>query len=274
MGGKGLLLARVLGCSLLTLGLGAAALADEATELAKKKQNPIADLTSLSFDNGTSFGAGSYHRVQNELDIRPIVPFRLTEDWYLVTRTVVPVIKQPHEDSPTGDTWGLGDITFTGFLATAKVSGLTWGAGPVVTLPTATDDALGSRKWGLGPSAAAIVSPGDWVISVLAQNVWSVAGNKDRPDVSQFLLKYSVNYNFPDGWYLTSGPTITADWKAEAGRRWVVPVGGGFGKVFTLGRQPMTVETQAFYNLERGADVGNWSLSVLLQFLFPQGGGM
>jgi hypothetical protein len=258
---------------LITLGLGAAAFADEATELAKKRENPIADLTSLSFENGTSVGAGPHHRVQNELDIRPIVPFHLTEDCYLVTRTVVPVIRQPEEESPTDEIWGLGDITFTGFLATAKVAGLTWGAGPVVTLPTATDDALGSGKLGLGPSAAAIVSPADWVIGVLAQNVWSVAGNKDRSDVDQFLLEYSVNYNVTDGWYLTSGPTITGDWRAEAGRRWVVPVGGGFGKVFTLGRQPMALETQAFYNLERGADVGNWSLSVQLQFLFPQDGG-
>ena len=113
-----------------------------------------------------------------------------------------------------------------------------------------------------------MVSSGDWVIGFLVQNVWSVAGNGDRPDVSQFLLKYSVNYNFPDGWYLTSGPTITADWKAETDHRWVVPVGGGFGKVFTF-RQPVVLETQAFYNLERGAGEGNWSLSVLLQFLFP-----
>ena len=269
MGEKEFLLARGLGVLLITLSFGAAALADEARELAEKRQNPIPDLSSVSFDNGTNFGGSPHHRVQNELDIRPIVPFRLTEDWYLVTRTVVPVIKQPHEDSPTGDTWGMGDITFTGFLATAKVSGLTWGAGPVVTLPTATHDALGSGKWSLGPSAAAMVSSGDWVIGFLVQNVWSVAGNGDRPDVSQFLLKYGVNYNFPDGWYLTSGPTITADWKAETDHRWVVPVGGGFGKVITLGRQPLALETQAFYNLERGTGTGNWSLSVLLQFLFP-----
>jgi hypothetical protein len=253
----------------MTLGLGAAALADQATELAKKKQNPIPDLSSVSFDNGATFGGSPHHRVQNELDIRPLVPFRLTEDWYLVTRTVVPVIMQPHEDSPTGDTWGMGDITFTGFLATARGAGLTWGAGPVVTLPTATHDALGSRKWGLGPSAAAMVSAGDWVIGFLVQNVWSVTGNGDRPHVSQFLLRYGVNYNFPDGWYLTWGPTITADWKAETDRRWVIPVGGGFGKVFTFGRQPMVFETQGFYNLERGTGAGNWSLSVLLQFLFP-----
>jgi hypothetical protein len=274
MRGKGRLLARVLGCSLITLGCAAAAFADEAMDLAKRRQNPIPDLSSLSFDNGSNFGAGSHHRVQNELDVRPLVPFRPTEDWYFVTRTIAPVLRQPHEDSPAGEIWGLGDITFTGFLAPVKVSAVTWGVGPVVTLPTATHDALGSRKWGLGPSAAAVVSPGDWVISALAQNVWSVAGNKDRPDVSQFLLQYSVSYNFPDGWYLTSGPTITADWKAEAARRWVVPVGGGFGKVVTLGRQPMTLETQAFYNLERGADAGNWSLSLLLQLLFPQGGGL
>jgi hypothetical protein len=69
------------------------------------------------------------------------------------------------------------------------------------------------------------------------------------------LIQPFVNYNFPDGWYLTSSPVITADWLAD-GRKWIVPVGGGFGRLFKLGEQPINTQVQVFYNANDAARRG------------------
>jgi hypothetical protein len=76
-----------------------------------------------------------------------------------------------------------------------------------------------------------------------------------------------VNYNLPDGWYLSSVPIITADWEASSGNQWTVPVGGGVGKLFKL---PINTQLQAFYNVERPQFAADWQLRFQLQFLFPK----
>jgi hypothetical protein len=47
------------------------------------------------------------------------------------------------------------------------------------------------------------------------------------------LFQPFANYNFPDhpGRYLTFSPIITADWQADSGNRWTVPLGGGIGQI-------------------------------------------
>ena len=111
-----------------------------------------------------------------------------------------------------------------------------------------------------------------WVVGALFNQIWSVGGNDDRTDVSAFLLQYFVNYNLDDGWFLTSAPIITANWKAEDGNTWVVPFGGGFGRVFVVGRQPLNFNTQVFYNAVSPDTLPAPSLEwrVQLALLFPQ----
>jgi len=71
--------------------------------------------------------------------------------------------------------------------------------------------------------------PGNWVLGFLANNIWSFAGDNDRQDVNQFLFQYFINYNFQGGWYLTCAPIYTANWKADDGDKWTIPIGGGGG---------------------------------------------
>jgi hypothetical protein len=111
---------------------------------------------------------------------------------------------------------------------------------------------------------------GPWVVGALAQNVWSFAGEGDRPHVNQFLVQPFVNYNLPEGWSLTSSPTMTLDWTADSGDQWTVPLGGGFSKVFKVGEQAMKFQVQAFYNVVKPDNAADWSLQVTLQFLFPK----
>jgi hypothetical protein len=109
-----------------------------------------------------------------------------------------------------------------------------------------------------------------WVIGVLANNIWSYTGDDDQPDVNQFLLNYFINYNLPQGWYISSAPIITANWKADSGNKWTVPFGGGVGKIFRVGKQPMNAQVQAFYNMDKPDNGPDWTLRLQLQFLFPK----
>jgi len=130
---------------------------------------------------------------------------------------------------------------------------------------------LTQGQWGLGPTFVALTMQGPWVIGGLVNNIWSVGGQEARPDVNQFLFQYFINYNMKAGWYLTMSPILTADWKAEDGEEWTVPFGGGFGKIFKLGRLPVNGSATVYYNAVRPEFGADWSLRLQLAFLFPAG---
>jgi hypothetical protein len=238
--------------------------------LAKAAQNPVADLISLPLQNNTNFGVGPGDDVQNVLNIQPVMPVELSENWNLITRTIAPVIYQPELVPGYGSEFGLGDINTTLFLSPAKPGKIIWGVGPVFSFPTASDRVLGTDKWSAGPSAVVLTIRGPWVVGALANNLWSYAGDDDRKDVNQFLLQYFINYNLPKGWYISSAPIITANWKADSGNKWTVPFGGGIGKIFRIGKQPVNAQVQAFYNVEKPVNGPDWTLRLQLQFLFPK----
>jgi len=250
-----------------TRAAGSARPADE--DLAKQSQNPIADLVSVPFQSNTNFNAGPFNRTQEVLNIQPVVPLRLNADWNLISRTIMPVMSQP---SPifNSNTNGIGDITQEFFLSPTHPGTLIWGVGPVFTIPSATDPILGTGKVLFGPTAVALVTPGHWVIGVLANNQWSVGGNPLRPPVNQFLVQPFVNYNMAHGWYLTSSPIITANWLAAPGQQWNVPIGGGFGRLFKLGDQPVSASIQGFYNVVRPDGAPTWQLRSFFSLLFPE----
>ena len=229
-------------------------------------------MISLPLQNNINFGYGPEDDIQNVLNIQPVIPFQLNENWNLITRTIAPLIYQPEVVEGTGDEFGLGDINSTAFISPKNpTKGIIWGVGPIFVLPTATDEKLGSEKWSIGPSAVALTIQGPWLFGALINNVWSFAGDDDRDDVNAMLIQPFLNYNLPDGWYLSSSPIITANWEADSDNTWLVPVGGGVGKIFRIGNQPMNTQMQGFYNVEKPEVVGDWTLRFQLQFLFPKG---
>jgi hypothetical protein len=245
-------------------------LASSEEDLAKAAQNPIANLISLPFQNNTNFGAGPDDRNQNVLNIQPVLPFTINEDWNLITRTILPVISQPLGDG--GRKNGIGDTLFTAFFSPKDSGKITWGVGPAVLIPTSSNDALGAGDWGAGLSAVFLGMPGHWVVGSLFSNVWSEkAENQDRT-TNLFTWQYFINYNIPEsgGLYLTTAPVITANWEADSGNQWTVPFGGGIGKVFTIGKQPVNGQVSAYYNAEKPEFGPDWQLRLQLQLLFPK----
>jgi hypothetical protein len=241
----------------------------QTAALAKAAQNPVANLISFPLQDNTAFGIGPYKRTQNVLNIQPVIPFHVAKNWTLITRTILPVVWQPN-DQPTQGWFGLGDLNPTFFLSPAKPGKLIWGAGPAFILPWATAEQLGQGKFSMGPGVVALTTPGHWVIGALVNNVWSVEGPHERAAVNQMLLQWFVNYNMKHGWYVATSPIVTADWEASSGNQWVVPLGGGVGRIMKLGFQPVNITGQFYGNAVHPSGASPWGMRLQIQFLFPK----
>jgi hypothetical protein len=265
------------GTSVATQATPAAATNSDA--LRNAAQNPVASLISVPVQENWNFGIGSANRVQNVLNIQPVIPISLGKNWNLITRWITPIIYQPIPvPQPPGPpaqqtgVYGFGDLNPSFFLSPKK-SKVIWGIGPTFVFPTATNTTyLGQGKFSIGPTLVVLVQPTHWTIGFLANNYWSVAGHSDldKPAVNQFLLQWFANYNMKKGWYLTSGPIITANWRASSGNVWVVPFGGGVGRIMKLGFQPVNITTQFYGNAVHPPGASPWTMKMQIAFLFPK----
>ena len=247
------------------------AAAVNADALRKAVQNPVASLISVPLQNNMNFAVDPYGRIQNVLNIQPVIPADLTKNWMLITRAITPIVYQPIATQPVNQgASGLGDMNPTFFLSPKKPNKIIWGIGPAFVLPTATNPILGQGKWSAGPSAVALVQPSHWTIGALINNVWGSVGQSNRQNVNQMLLQYFVNYNLAKGWYLTSAPILTANWKATSGNVWTVPAGGGVGRVMKLGFQPVNLQASFYGNAAHPSGASSWSMRLQIAFLFPK----
>jgi hypothetical protein len=246
--------------------------AQESSNIAKQAQNPIANLISVPVENDFNPQTGIDKEDSYVMELKPVVPFRLSKDWTLITRTIVPVIQVPDLAPGINGTTGLGDANLSLFLSPAKAGPIIWGAGPIVSFPTATEDILGTKKVSVGPTVVALRSQGHWLYGMLVNNLFSVAGPSARPDVNQMLAQPFVNYNLRHKWYLTSSPVITANWEKQRAERWLVPVGGGVGKIVHFEKMPVNIYTQFFRNAVYPDGTTHWSARFQMQFLFPKKG--
>jgi len=144
--------------------------------------------------------------------------------------------------------------------------------GPALVMDTATSDNLGQGAWSLGPSAVFLKIGKEWVTGALINNVWSVSEEQGRPSVNQMLLQPFINYNFPTkpGRYLSFSPVITANWKADSGQKWTIPLGLSIGQIMKFGKQPVNLQLGAFYNVERPDNAAKWTVRTQIVFLFPK----
>ena len=241
-------------------------------ELAKKTQNPVADLISVPIQNNFNFNAGPHNQTQTVINIQPVIPIRLSEDFNLITRTILPVVDHPDPASNTSQ-FGLGNLNTTLFLSPAKSKAVTWGVGPIFGFPTKTNDLLGSNTFTLGPSAVVVAMPEHWVIGALANQQWSIGDAAPNQRINSMLIQPFINYNLPEGWYLTSAPIITANWEAfgnNSSDRWVIPIGGGFGKIVKTGGPPLNMNLQGYYNVVNPTQGSDWQLRFTVALLLPK----
>jgi hypothetical protein len=244
-----------------------------AGDLAKATQNPVASLISVPVSNVTDFNIGPFDRDRNTvIQVQPVIPISLGQNWNLITRTIGALVFQPDVTQPHQGTFGINDINPSFFLSPANPGKLIWGAGPTFLIPTASDNVLGTGKFSIGPAIVALVQPGKWTLGVLVNNLWSVAGSGSRPNVNSMTLQYFINYNLKKGYYITLQPIVSANWNAPSGNIWLVPFGGGIGRILRLGFQPVNVTVQAYGNVQRPNNLPSptWQLKFQIAFLYPK----
>jgi hypothetical protein len=261
-----LLLAVILTCSTA----GGVRAQDDSQELAKQLSNPVASLISvpLQFNYDEGFGPNDGERVT--LNIQPVIPISLNDNWTMISRTIMPVIWQNDIAGPSGEQSGLGDITQSLFFAPANPgpSGIIFGVGPVFLVPTGTDDLLGGGKWGAGPTAVVLKQMDGWTIGALANHIWSFEGDGDRADVSSTFLQPFVSYTTADAWTFGVNLESTFNWETED---WSVPVNVTVAKLTKFGHQPVSFTAGIRYwaeSPESGPD--GLGFRGVATFLFPK----
>jgi hypothetical protein len=249
-----------------------AAPADDASALAEKLQNPIADLISVPFQNNTNFNVGPHAGAQDILNIQPVIPLHLNDDWSVITRTILPLIWSPSfQPAASLPPFGAGPTTFSAFLSPAStLDGWTWGFGPIIQLPTISNQNLGSNVWGAGPAVVAVRTAHPWVYGLLVNNVFSLGGTGGPVGTKYSVMTINpfLNYNFGSGWFVGTSPITTANWDA-GGEKWTLPVGGQFGRLIKIAdKLPVNLLVGAYYNALRPTGVGTWELRTQVTFIF------
>jgi hypothetical protein len=135
-------------------------------------------------------------------------------------------------------------------------------------MPTATGAAFGRGQWAIGPAVGIFTQLTSGAIGVVAHNKWSMAGDSTRTTVNQLALELSASWNLADGWYLTTHPELDADWSTHVGHRWIVPMGGGIGRVFDVGPQSFSGAVTVYRNA-MSATSARWQINLQLALLFP-----
>jgi hypothetical protein len=244
-----------------------------AEELAKLAQNPVGNLISVPFQNNSNLNFGPEGGTQNILNIQPVIPIEIDKDWNIITRTILPIVWMPALSPDIGSKNGTGNIEFSALLSPANPGQWIWGAGPILQLPTNSSAELGNKNWGFGPEFVVLHLEHDdpWVYGAIVNNIWSLTSNKQGGSYSSGLIQPFANYNVPDGdgLYFTSSPILTVDWNAN-GQRWTVPLGGGVGKIFHIGKLPVNTQISAYYNVVKPDFGANWQIRAQVQLMFPK----
>jgi hypothetical protein len=228
----------------------------------------------LDLDGGAKNGDATI------LKFAPLYRLTINQDWSLINLNLVSLADTPGgiagnpgnpSPLPGKRVFGLGDLLHASFLTPRRNGNFILGFGGILSMPLATDAVLGSGKWSAGPAIRLTYRTGPWNVGFFGGNYWSFAGGNSRAKVNQFLVRGAIRRDLANEWYLVSAPVITANWHAESGQKWLVPLGGGFGKQFGPESSPWAVSVQAYVNIIKPDSAPDWALRIAIIAAIPLG---
>ena len=244
----------------------------DAEGLAKKLSNPVADLVSIPFQFNWENGVGPEEGTRYILNIQPVVPFSISEKMNLIGRWIMPYVSQPTLVSGGEPVSGMSDIVASGFFSPVGSGGLTWGVGPVFSLPATSDPRLGSGKWSIGPTAVVLKQSGPWTYGALVNHLWSFADadDTDRPDVNQTYIQPFLAHTSKSAVTFTLQSESTANWKADSGEEWTIPINVLVSKVTKLGPFPFSVAGGVGVFVEQPDGGPEWKVRTAFTLILPR----
>ncbi|TDW52187.1 hypothetical protein EV144_101873 [Flavobacterium sp. 270] len=238
-----------------------------AQELADKLANPVASLISVPLQNNLTYGIGPYNGSKYQINIQPVIPFKLSDNLNLITRYILPVVDQQDVTGENMHEFGLSDATVTAFFA-PKTKGIILGFGPAFLVPTATEKFLGTEKFGIGPSVLVMHQGKGLSIGFLANQIWSVAGNENRADFNQFYTQIFLTHSYKSGASLGITSEITQNWE---GKTTLITVSPNVGAITKLGGQTMQFAVMPLIPVVGHSNIRpDWGLRAVVSFIFPQ----
>jgi hypothetical protein len=241
---------------------------DEQQDLAKQLANPISSLVSLPFQFNWEQNVGPNDQTRFVLNVQPVMPFSMNEDWNLIARVIVPFVSQPPLVEGGTAAFGVSDV-FASFFVSPAHGWLIWGVGPAISLPSTTVTTLGTEKWSAGPTAVVLKQTGPWTVGALWNQVWSFSGNPARDDVNQMFLQPFLSYQATRTLTLTVQSEATANWKVEESR-WTAPINVIASKLSTFGTFPASYQF-GIGGFVAHPDVGpSWKIRGAIVILLPR----